>query len=418
MLHADQIHKHISTLNNGDDASQRQAIHALTSIEPEDWGTSPRTLMNPLLASLQRAILVAPKPPVVHKEIAIILGKLGERSKCAVPQLIELLQEGIADSVREAAAMALGRLGKDAKDAVDALVAICKEPTPLSLHAIRALAEIGCADNRVRSALVKVWLSASHSQDGLLQVAIALCRLKIHVKGLVAFLTNHLIKSQGESCRKAAAEALAWCTKTDTDVVPALVVAALNDKNEDVRQTAQASLDQQGLPAAKAIVICAKQLKDSLYAEAALRKSGPNSVPALIEALGSTDSTVRVKAAQILASLGEPAVEAAPALTLALRDRNPEIRLAAAKGLWNVTKKADDAVPVLAKLLEDERATDFEDGDDRRRFLQTVIEALWRIGPAAITAAPALILKTKDNNRLVAQSAQNAVQKIAPGRAK
>ena len=49
----------------------------------------------------------------------------------------------------------------------------------------------------------------------------------------------------------------------------------------------------------------------------------------------------------------------------------------------------------------------------RRRFLQTVMEALWRIGPPAKAAMPALVAKSKDKNRLISESAFSALRKIA-----
>ncbi|MBI2807956.1 MAG: HEAT repeat domain-containing protein [Planctomycetes bacterium] len=414
MAGVDQLQKHLRALNDGDDAAQRAAIHAFRALEVEEWGAAPQSLVNPLVVSLQRFLRGGSRPPVVYKEVGGILVNLGPRAKGAVGPLIELLEDGIPDSVRESAARALGSLGRDAKDAVDSLVALCTNQSTLALNAVRALGEIGCADQRVRNALVKVWLGWVHTRDDLLQVAHALCRLRIEMNGMIGFLTNHLMKSQAEALRKSAAEALAWCKKTDTDVVPALLTAALSDKNEDVRQTAQAALDHLGLTQAKAILLCAKQLSTSVYAEAALRKSGQPAIAALIEALGCDDSVTRIKAAQILGSFGELAIDAVPVLTSALRDRNPEIRLATAKGLWSVTKNPDVAVPVLAQLLQDEPATGPDDDETRRKFLQTVIEALWRIGPPASAALPAIIRKTKDKNRLVSQSAHNALKKIAP----
>jgi len=413
MRQLDELQKHILTLDQGDDASQRVAIHALRGMDQEVWVEAPKSLMNPLVVSLQRVLRNGAKPPLVHKEIAIILGNLGPRSKFAVPHLIDMLRKGVPDCVREAAALALGRLGKEARDAVDPLVELCDGPTNVSLHAIRALSEIGCADQRVRTVLTTHWRSVAHSQNGLLQVALALCRLGIEVNGMLGFLTNHLMASQDEALRKVAVEALAWCGKDELDVAPALLVAVLSDKNEDVREKAQQALNQLNLTHAKAIVVCAQQLKDSLFAEAALRKSGQPAVPALTEVLASKDPAIRTKAARILACFGELAVDAVPALTAALRDKDKETRLGVAKALWNVTKKADDVVPVLIQLLEDDRSAG-EDVEERRKFLQTVIEALWRIGPPAIAAVPVLLAKKADKNRLVSQSAQSAVQKIAP----
>ncbi len=177
---------------------------------------------------------------------------------------------------------------------------------------------------------------------------------------------------------------------------------------------AQAGLDQMRLSHEKAVHLCARQLAESSHAEAALRKSGPLAVPALIEALDTKEPAVRVKAARTLGFLGEAAVAAAPALTAALQDSDLDVRLAVVKGLWNITKTADVVVPALVDLLEVEEAADLEAGETRRRFLQTVMEALSRIGPPATAAVPALTALTRDTNRHIRESALITLQKIAP----
>jgi HEAT repeat protein len=221
--------------------------------------------------------------------------------------------------------------------------------------------------------------------------------------------------NQEVGLRRAAAEALTWCGKQETDVVPALLTAALSDTNEDVRRTAQAGLDHMRLSPEKAIRLCLQQLGDSAYAETALRKSGVPAVPALIEALGSSAPAVRMKAARTLGSFGEAAGAATPALTTALQDDDPDVRLAAAKGLWNVSKTADAVVPALVALLKGGGAAAGEDNESRRRFLQTVMEALGRIGPSATAAVAALTAITKDPNRHIRESAAGALQQIRPG---
>jgi HEAT repeat protein len=157
-----------------------------------------------------------------------------------------------------------------------------------------------------------------------------------------------------------------------------------------------------------------KQLKESPYAEMALRKSGQVAVPALIGALRAQEPGTREKAVRILSSLGELAAAAVPALINTLHDRDFELRLAAAKGLWNITKKPDVVVPVLVALLEKDWAAPQVADDTRRRFLQTVMEALQRIGPPADAAVSALTVKAKDKNRLVSESAVRALNVIAP----
>src|SRR5262249_21370099 len=158
------------------------------------------------------------------------------------------------------------------------------------------------------------------------------------------------------------------------------------DVDEKLRQIAENSLKQLGLSHENAVALCAGQLEDSHHAEAALRKSGTLAVSVLVQALTASTSFHRVKIARTLGHLGEQAAPAVPALTLALRDKEPQVRLAVAKSLWNITANADLTVPVLIDLLEASRGSSTESADERRQFLQTIIEALWRIGPAARAA--------------------------------
>src|SRR5205807_2527630 len=77
-------------------------------------------------------------------------------------------------------------------------------------------------------------------------------------------------------------------------------------------------------------------------------------------------------------------------------------------------KRADVVVPVLVDLLKVKRAADLEARETRRRFVQTVMEALRRIGPPATAAVSALDAMTKDTNRHIRESALSALQIIAP----
>src|SRR5216683_1288056 len=417
MLDIRQLHKDILALDDGDDTSKRQALQSLRHHDEQEWATAPIEISHSLVKALRGQLLNGTKQPFARKEVATILGNMGPRSKSALPQLIELLQEGVPDPVRQAAVTALGKIGKEASVAVDQLVQLlANSRPPLSVHAIHALGNIGCADARVRSVLVNFWLSPQPLQSGKAQVAIALCKLHIAAQNLLGTVTSTLVANQDAGLRKAAAEALAWCSKNETDVVPALLFAILSDPKEEVRQMAQSALDQMHVSQEKAIQLCCSQLGESSYAEAALRKSGQPAVSALIEALSTKEPATRVKAARTLGCLGEVAAAAAPALTKALHDNDPDVRLAAAKGLWNITKTAD-VVPALVDLLKVKKATDLEAAETRRRFLQTVMEALRRIGPPATVAVPALTAMTKDSNRHIRESALSALQVIAPAAA-
>jgi HEAT repeat protein len=387
MLDLVRLHKHIQALDEGDEAARRQAIQSLKLYEGQEWATAPAKVIHSLVTSLQTQLLSRRKVPSIRQDLATILGNVGRRAEPAIPQLLELLQEEVPDGIREAAATALAKIGQDAT---------------------------GTIQYRLQTALVNLWLSSPQSQKSQVQVALALCKLNIEAKGLVRFLTSTLVAGQDTSRRKCVAAALAWCNKNEVDVVPALLAAALDDKDEEVRQRAAAGLDQLRLSHDKAIHLCTKQLKESSYAETALRKSGQPAVAALIEVLRTAESTTRAKAARILGSFGELAVDAVPALTAALHDEDLDVRLAAAKGLWNVTKNADVVVPVLVDLLKDKWAAAFEVEESRRRFLQSVLESLGRIGPPAKAAVSTLSTIAKHKNRHISESAVYALRQIAP----
>jgi HEAT repeat protein len=412
MINRQQLRNHILALQKGDNALKRQTFQALRDQGEGGWADAPDDDALSLVEALRVQLCGEPKGQHYQREAATVLGNMGARSGPAVPQLVELLGEGVPDAVREAAATALGQIGKPASAAAGPLVKLLASSRPaLSARAVRALGHIGCADAAVRSALVGLWLAPQQFEGSKVQAAIALCRLGIGAPNLLETLAKALVASPEVPLRKAAAEALAWCGPADPGVVPALLLAVLSDKHDGVRAAAQAGLDRMTLTPEKAVVPCAGQLGASPYAEAALRKSGLKAVPALVKALAAGRPGIRAAASRALGGIGTAAGEAAPALAEALGDADPEVRLAAAKGLWDVTNVADQAVPALIKLLK-ARAAAPGIGDERRKFLQTVMEALGRIGPPAAGAVPALTAMTKDGNRHVRETALAALQKI------
>lgn len=415
MLDTHQLQSDLLALDGVSETLRQQAFQSLRQHDEEEWAVAPIELCNLVVKSLRSQLLDGKKRPLVQKEVAIILRNMGSRSKPALAQLVELLHEGVPDHVREAAAAAIGKIGKEAKPAVDCLVQLLGNARPaLCAQAIRALGNIGCADDRVRSVLVDLWLSPLQRQSSKAQVGIVLCKLHIAAENLVGTITRNLVTSPDVCVRTAAAEALGWCSKDQTDVVPALLTASLSDTNDEVRQVAQAGLDQLRLSPEKAIRVCSKQLGDSSYAEIALRKSGQLAVPDLIEVVHAEEPAIRVKAARILGDLKELAAAAVPALTTALQDGDLDVRLAAAKGLWGITRTGDVVVSALIDLLKANKAANLEGGEARRRFLQTVMEALSRIQPPATEAVPALTVLARDSNRHVRESALSTLQKIAP----
>ena len=91
----------------------------------------------------------------------------------------------------------------------------------------------------------------------------------------------------------------------------------------------------------------------------------PQAVPALIQALGDSDSAVRRAAAEALGKLGDP--QAIPALIQALGDSDRDVRRAAAEALGAIGDP--QAVPALIQALGD-------DWDDARRAARQAIRQI------------------------------------------
>jgi HEAT repeat protein len=413
--------KHIDALNSNDDATRWEAVRTLKAIDIAHWTAASNSEVQALVETLCEQLprrsetSGARLPTHLRRDVAFILGKLGDRAADSVPSLVELLRDDEPEGIREAAATALGDLREVGRPAIPALLAVltpnCR--VPLAVRVACALGEIGGADARVRSALSDLWRSTISRPITQIQISMALCKLKVDAPGLLASLTAGAVAGPNASHRVSACQSLAWCCKTQVGVLPALTAACYDD-DETVAAAAKAALEQLGVSLPKAIQACVKQLKDCPHSVTALRRTGILGVNGLIKALEDEEPAVRESAAKILSSIGEPATQAAPALLKTLRDRCSEVRLSAAKALWNITKNPEAVVPALANLLTAKISPPAADGEVRRRFLQSVIEALGRMGPAAQDAVPSLLEVSEDDNRLVRESAVRTLHQIAP----
>lgn len=420
MVDAAQVKKVIKILQTEVKPSQWETIRSVKQHDATEWAACPADLAKQMVKALQGQLVVKDggngkgRLPTLRQEVVALLGNMGTRAEAAIPQLTALLDDGESQGVREAAVTALGKIGPAAKGAVDKLMRLLVPGVRDTVIArvARALADIGKSDPKIHAKLSNLWLTPGLSESCREQLALALCKLDIDVAGLRHVLTKALLTNSHLSSRKVAAEGLSCCDPDSIGVVPAVVIA-LHDADEEVRALATAGLQRMKLTKEEAIERCGEQLEDCPHAEAALRRSGPLALPTLTAALYHKKPAVREKAAQILGSLGEAGAEAAKPLTQALRDKFAEVRLCAAKALWNITKKPDGVIPVLDGLLKEKRKTDDDDPESHRRFLQSVIEALGRIGPPALAAIPALKKQTKHENRLIRESAERTIRQIS-----
>src|SRR5687767_14893183 len=102
MIKVNRVQKHLEALDSGDDDAKKEALGQLRTLEQSDWDEAPPTLVHAVLETFQRHLLQENKVFVRHKDIALILASMRTLSKTSVPQLCDLLQDGIPDCVREA----------------------------------------------------------------------------------------------------------------------------------------------------------------------------------------------------------------------------------------------------------------------------------------------------------------------------
>lgn len=418
MLTKNQLAKHNQTLDLHDDAARRQTLEVLLKQSAEDWNATSEEFIEKTQASLL-ALLAEPEVSgFVRQQIITLLGHFGALAGPAVPTLVKFLERDTPEAMREATARALGKIGKPAHAASKVMVTFLTDSKPrLALEILIALRLIGDASRTVREALLAYWY-APNLVANQAEAALTLCSLKIECPSTVPFLINLLVDSKGPNLRKLAADALGTFDRSTPGVAPALLMTIIAPgKDETVPALATESLARLGCSLQEAFEECAAQLKSSPSAEAALRSPHPLAVGATIGALSLRDKKVREKAIQILAQHGDLAIEAAPALRKFLKSDERNLKLAAAKSLWHIAKDTS-AIDALIELLSD--APEDASEDERRQFLQTVIEALWRAGAEARRAIDPLSRLVKDPNRHIRESAQRALasiqQPVAPAR--
>ena len=189
--------------------------------------------------------------------------------------------------------------------------------------------------------------------------------------------------------------------------IPALM-AALQDKNLQVRRSAAEVLKQIGRPAIPAL---AKALKNSdanvrSSAASALGRIGAEAqtaLPQLVPLLKDSDAKVRSSAASALGSRSGEAKTALPQLVPLLKDSDANVRHSAASALGGIGAEAKTALLQIVPLLKD--------SDPNVRYSAAL--ALGSIGAEAKTAVPQLVPLLKDSDKYVRGNAASALESIA-----
>jgi HEAT repeat protein len=184
------------------------------------------------------------------------------------------------------------------------------------------------------------------------------------------------------SARVEAARALGNIGTRSAAVVPQLLRLLRDDTDSAVRTEAARALGKIGAGAETA--------GGTLVAVLADRDAG---------------DALRCEAARALARTAPLGPGTDAALRAAASDRSGSVAVCAAEALWRASGDADQAARSLVDRLRDVRVR------------ASAAQVLYRMGPQAKTAVPALLAAAKDKDRLFHESVVMALQKIDPSAA-
>jgi HEAT repeat protein len=202
------------------------------------------------------------------------------------------------------------------------------------------------------------------------------------VAALIGTRRQRTAKPADAASRGNAAKALGNIGTRSAAVVPELLRLLCEDADSTVRTEAARALGKVGLGAGLAGRALAAVLED--------REGG---------------DALRCEAARALARVDPQGPGTDAALRAAANDRSGAVGVYAAEALWRASGDADRAARALVARL----------GDPRVRA--AAAQVLYRMGPQAKAAVPALLAAAKDKDRLFHESVVMALQNIAPGAA-
>lgn len=208
---------------------------------------------------------------------------------------------------------------------------------------------------------------------------------------MVAF-RKQALRSRRAAIRRRAASALAALGSRAEIAIPDLVETLL-DSDTSVRGQAAGSLIRMGHSGITALVAALEDKREELRLEAAeallfVPGQKTKTVPILIRSLKDTPPDIRIRISRILARLGPDASLAVPDLRLTLKSQEIEVRREVVQALSAIGPTAMDAVPDLVVALS-------ENDELLRR------ESLWALGSIApqddrVKSAVLRCLKDKD----------------------
>ena len=247
--------------------------------------------------------------------------------------------------------------------------------------------------------------------------------MKVNMQQFAGYLAG--LRNGEDTVRRAAVSSLAKYTDAEWEGAPDAVEQAVEALLTARRQRGTAALDAASrADAAKALgnigvrnkAVLPELLRflredsdNTVRAEAArslgkLGAAAANAGTSLINALQKKDSgdALRCEAARALARTDPQSNAARAALKTATNDKSGAVAVCAAEALWRATGEAELSAKALIARLRD------------KVVRASAAQVLYRMGPQAKNAVPALLSASKDKDRLFHESVMMALQNIDP----
>jgi HEAT repeat protein len=335
------------------------------------------------------AEVLADGDPEVRKDMAAALGQLGEES--GVEPLAAALRDP-HENVRAAAAKALGRIRSP--QGVHSLVSALQDTASVvRWSAAKSLDEIG-------------WQPADGGERAMHLVALGKYEMAASVGAAAIDAISLILRNGRYQERHSAVQALSHIPDAR---VQKTLIAALNDKEDQVRCAAIEGLRKLADPATAPPVIPALQdpFKNvrAAAAEALGQLNNSQALEPLRRALMDNDWEVRAAAALAVARLRD--LHSLDPLIALLNDREHEVRETAARSLEMLGDR--EAITALVIALKDEKP------NVRQRAMAAlnVIDRHWAQTDEARAAAPQLQEALKHPEYWVRQAAADTLARLS-----
>jgi HEAT repeat protein len=325
-----------------------------------------------------------------RRQAAITLGRIGEPAQEAVPVLIRLLDEPMADpeqSTQLWALKTLARFGPLAAECAPKLVAILEDETRDDLPrlaCVEALGRIGPQQPEVLPALVRavevsLMPEAAARHSAALERSVAAVEMMELFGGNASPAVPVLIRTtrcESVLLRRAAANTLGLVGPAADQAIPALVDLVLFDESAEVRD----------------------------LAARALGRIGEAAEAPLAQLLRDPDVEVRLRAARACTELPSISPETEVLLHDVAEGDEPPVAVAALMALWRTTGNVESVTAGGLKWLT----------SPDREVRMRAVELLEALGPQALATVPDLTELADDERPYVRQAARRVLRSIAP----